>query len=69
MSFRNIMQAAALAAFLGAPLTASAQKVKAPSGGKKISKELLGIFFEDISYAADGGLYAERFVRVQPQRT
>ena len=59
MSFRNIMQAAALAAFLGAPLTASAQKVKAPAGGKKISKELIGIFFEDISYSADGGLYAE----------
>ncbi len=59
MSFRNIMQAAALAAFLGAPLTVSAQKVKAPAGGKKISKELIGIFFEDISYSADGGLYAE----------
>jgi alpha-L-arabinofuranosidase len=26
---------------------------------KKISDELLGIFFEDINYAADGGLYAE----------
>lgn len=27
--------------------------------GKSISRELLGIFFEDISYSADGGLYAE----------
>lgn len=26
---------------------------------KKISNSLLGIFFEDINYAADGGLYAE----------
>lgn len=26
---------------------------------KKISTDLFGIFFEDISYAADGGLYAE----------
>ncbi|MET0244736.1 MAG: alpha-L-arabinofuranosidase C-terminal domain-containing protein [Flavitalea sp.] len=26
---------------------------------RKISKDLFGIFFEDISYAADGGLYAE----------
>ena len=26
---------------------------------KKISDELLGIFFEDINYAADGGIYAE----------
>ena len=53
------MQAAVLAAMVGTPLTASAQKVKVPAGGKKISKELLGIFFEDISYSADGGLYAE----------
>ena len=28
-------------------------------GGKPISPDLFGIFFEDISYAADGGLYAE----------
>lgn len=28
-------------------------------GGKKISTDLLGLFFEDINYAADGGLYAE----------
>lgn len=28
-------------------------------GEKKISDKLIGIFFEDISYAADGGLYAE----------
>ena len=28
-------------------------------GEKKISEKLIGIFFEDISYAADGGLYAE----------
>ena len=24
-----------------------------------ISKDLIGVFFEDINYAADGGLYAE----------
>lgn len=29
------------------------------SDAKKISEELIGIFFEDINYAADGGLYAE----------
>lgn len=29
------------------------------SGRKKISNTLLGVFFEDINYAADGGLYAE----------
>src|SRR5690606_17477490 len=34
------------------------QSNKAPTG-KPISPELFGIFFEDINYAADGGLYAE----------
>lgn len=29
------------------------------SAGKPISPDLIGIFFEDLSYAADGGLYAE----------
>ena len=27
--------------------------------GKPISPDLVGIFFEDLNYAADGGLYAE----------
>ncbi len=29
------------------------------SPGKAISRDLVGIFFEDLNYAADGGLYAE----------
>jgi alpha-N-arabinofuranosidase len=33
--------------------------VQAGSGGKPISPDLFGIFFEDLNYAADGGLYAE----------
>jgi alpha-L-arabinofuranosidase len=30
-----------------------------PQEAKKISDQLIGVFFEDINYAADGGLYAE----------
>ena len=50
-----------LAAFALAALMniEAAQPMKAPKGGKPISDELLGIFFEDISYAADGGIFAE----------
>ncbi len=33
--------------------------VDARAAGRPISPDLLGIFFEDINYAADGGLYAE----------
>jgi alpha-L-arabinofuranosidase len=38
------------------PATLEAQSTK---GGKPISPDLFGLFFEDINYAADGGLYAE----------
>ena len=27
--------------------------------GVKITQEMIGLFFEDINFAADGGLYAE----------
>ncbi len=47
-------------ALLLATMGINAQKpIKAPAGGKAISEELIGIFFEDISSSADGGLYAE----------
>ena len=50
-----------IGAFLfAASLGLSAQKAMTPpAGGKAISNELIGIFFEDISSSADGGLYAE----------
>jgi alpha-L-arabinofuranosidase len=37
-------------------VTLVAQPVR---GGKQISPDLFGLFFEDINYSADGGLYAE----------
>ena len=56
MKKRVLISAALMAVSLGI----SAQKfMKAPAGGKAISDELIGIFFEDISSSADGGLYAE----------
>ena len=52
---------ATLAALLmAATMGLSAQKpMTAPAGGKAISDELIGIFFEDINNSADGGLNAE----------
>ena len=48
------------ALILASTLSVNAQKpMQAPQGGKQISYELIGIFFEDISSSADGGLYAE----------
>ena len=52
----NLMAVLAMTATMGM----HAQKpMTAPAGGKVISDELIGIFFEDISSSADGGLYAE----------
>ena len=48
------------AVMVTAVLGLNAQRpMNAPKGGKAISDELIGIFFEDISSSADGGLYAE----------
>ena len=48
------------ALILASTLSVNAQKpMQAPQGGKQISDELIGIFFEDISSSADGGLCAE----------
>ena len=41
---------------MAAPVTVT---IRADAPGTKISPDLFGIFFEDINYAADGGLYAE----------
>ena len=63
MNKRSILSVALVAATMGI----NAQKpMNAPAGGKAISDELIGIFFEDISSSADGGLRVdtERFVRV-----
>jgi alpha-L-arabinofuranosidase len=40
-------------------VSAQTSKDKVNSKGKKISPDLFGLFFEDINYSADGGLYAE----------
>lgn len=40
-------------------LNASTLRVDADAEGKPISPDLVGIFYEDLNYAADGGLYAE----------
>ncbi len=52
IAFCTVLLAVSVSAF-------SQKTMRAPKGGKAISDELIGIFFEDISHAADGGLCAE----------
>ena len=57
MNARKLSLTALVAA---SALGLQAQKsITPPAGGKAISDNLIGIFFEDISSSADGGLYAE----------
>ena len=59
MRIKNIL----LGAFLTAGISASAQDntitVETAKLGSPVQPTMYGIFFEDINYAADGGLYAE----------
>lgn len=61
--FRRTWFFALVAAAMAATVSVHAQKatitVQASAPGKAISPDLFGIFFEDLNYAADGGLYAE----------
>lgn len=57
--FLKITIWAVLCTFIALSVTAQSVKTKTAAGGKKISPHLFGLFFEDINYAADGGLYAE----------
>ena len=41
------------------PIEAAELTIQADKPGKAISPDLIGVFFEDLNYAADGGLYAE----------
>ena len=56
----STMRGIALTMMLAGSVNLMAQKeMRAPNGGKQISDNLIGIFFEDISSSADGGLCAE----------
>jgi len=55
----NTMPVAAVLFFLLSALTTHTATAQSAQRGKKISPDLFGLFFEDINYSADGGLYAE----------
>ena len=58
LSFKKMVSAIVLSSVL---LTVQGQhRSEKMLGVKKISPDLFGLFFEDINYAADGGLYAEQ---------
>jgi alpha-L-arabinofuranosidase len=45
--------------FVTAAVAKTTVSIDARAAGRPISPDLFGIFFEDLNYAADGGLYAE----------
>jgi alpha-L-arabinofuranosidase len=56
---RIIKKIATIVVLLFTLLAAETLYAQPTKGGKPISPDLFGLFFEDINYAADGGLYAE----------
>jgi alpha-L-arabinofuranosidase len=59
-SLSNLIAAAFIAVVLpAANLAAESIAIRVDGPGKPISHDLFGIFFEDLNWAADGGLYAE----------
>src|SRR5271165_5855179 len=62
--FRNmikVLQAISLAAVLSSSASANPAtiEVQADKPGPSINPAMWGIFFEDVNFGADGGLYAE----------
>ncbi|TPG71816.1 alpha-L-arabinofuranosidase C-terminal domain-containing protein [Hymenobacter nivis] len=53
------MKIPAFLALIVALAAAAPTKAQSEAASKPISADLFGIFFEDLNYAADGGLYAE----------
>ena len=62
-SLKYIMASAALVLALGASAQPRPQNVMTIDAGNKgipVQETMYGLFFEDINFAADGGLYAEK---------
>lgn len=59
MRLKNLLLAAALSGASSVMAQDYTLKVKATKPGAPVQSTMYGIFFEDINFAADGGLYAE----------
>ncbi len=59
MNLRTLTSAFALASALTMSAQSHVMEVKTAKLGAPVQSTMYGIFFEDINYAADGGLYAE----------
>ena len=59
MKLKTTLCALAVAATLPAIAGTHVMEVKTAKVGAPVQSTMYGIFFEDINYAADGGLYAE----------
>lgn len=59
MNLRSLLSLSAFAAAHALPLDAATVTVSADKPGAQINPSMWGVFFEDINFGADGGLYAE----------
>ena len=59
MKLNRILSSVALSALLASPAAAQRQFDITTKPGAPVQSTMYGIFFEDINFGADGGLYAE----------
>ena len=59
MGNRLLLCALALVTSMGMSAQRNEMVIQTKKPGAPVQKTMYGIFFEDINYAADGGLYAE----------
>ena len=56
---RNIAALAAMLIYISMAAQANILSIDAGTKGTPIQKTMFGLFYEDINFAADGGLYGE----------
>lgn len=60
MNFRQLTCALALSTAMTAAAQSHVMEINTKKAGAPIQPTMYGMFFEDINYAADGGLYGEK---------
>ena len=65
MKTKIITALLALGCAVGASAATNRLVIEPNAKGARISPTMYGLFFEDINYAADGGLYAEKIKTVR----
>ena len=68
MNFRQLTCALALSTAMTAAAQGNIMEINTKKVGAPVQPTMYGMFFEDINYAADGGLYGEKVKKLQKKQ-